>query len=436
MSYSNFYLKKGQRLLQTLGVLSLVSFILGLSVFVSELGKKTGWKHIEGLEHVYVVNRSSTGFDVLWSTTTTPVEKQWVEVGESKGSYPIQSKAEQTGGAYVSSITGLKPGSNYFFRIRSGASTYNLPILISEQVKLPHLSKEKPVSPAYGKVVLPSLKAYANEWIIYEIDGYYPLATLTKQTGEWLLPLSGLIDKKSNSIHSASDSTKVSIRLLSYPNGAITTTMGSTKPLKQTIVAGKQVRLAQSLVKKDESVLGVSDSSPITSTRIIYPKEGALIPGKSPLIRGTAPAGKNITVLIQGGKKQFSYRTQADERGDWLVQSPISMDFGTYTITVTIQSGVGATTIVKRSFTIIKSGEQVLGEATGSPTLAPTSPQAPPIAPTITPLPTYASTVPTEIIPTRFVPTATPPVTGGGMSVYLFGALVCIVVGAGLVLAF
>jgi hypothetical protein len=126
-----------------------------------------------------------------------------------------------------------------------------------------------------------------------------------------------------------------------------------------------------------------------------------------------------------------------------MVQSPVALPFGRYTILVTIQNSAGATTVVRRVFSIIKGGEQVLGDATGSPTLIPTvvvpTYSSPTSVPITTILPTTVPTemaYPTTLVPTRFVPTAPPPVSGGGISSYLFGSLLFIVIGAGLVLAF
>lgn len=433
MSYSRLYLKKGLRTLRILGVLAIISLITGAFLFIGQMSKENGWQEISGLGRVVIANISPHGFDIVWSTVLDVNDEQWVEVGSQQNRYEFRGKVEKVAGVYSSTISGLQAGNTYYFRIRSGSKTYKLPALLSNIIVTPREVKEKPVTPAYGKVIGINSKPYANGLLLYEIDGYYPLAIFTKQTGEWLIPLTGLIEKKTNTIVPVADSTSVIIKLFSYPEGSVRVSLSQTRPLRQVILAGKRIQLALARQSKNESILGASSQviqeKSLIAARITYPKENAVIPGNKPLIRGTATPGKDILVLIQGGK-QYSYRTQADEKGDWLVQAPVALEFGRYSITVTIQNGAGATTIVRRNFSIIKSGEQVLGEATGSPTLVPTL-----VIPTPTSeiLPTI---VPTEIVPTRFIPTATPPVTGGGVTSYLFGAVLFIVVGAGLVLAF
>ena len=442
MSYSVFYIKKNRKPLFILGIVSFLSLFFGMLFFITQLGRKNGWQKTAGIDRAYIVNRSPHGFEVVWSTKNSVKEDQWVETGSKKDVYPIKSSLENNGGIYHATITGLNADTTYHYRIRVGTRTYILPSLLSDNIHTPKEVKEKPISPAYGKVLLPSTKPYANGLLIYEIDGYYPLAVFTKETGEWLLSLTGLVEKKSDSIVSVTNSISVSIKLFSYPEGTIRTIIGQTRPLRQAIIAGTSLQLAQTIQgKNEESVLGISSQNSLPPTKIqssiIYPKENALIPGNSPLIRGTAPIGEDVTTLIQTPTNQLSYRTKADEKGDWLVQYPLTLAPGKYVIVVTIENNTGLPTTIRRTFSIIKSGEQVLGVATGSPTLIPTTPPVPtPTYTNPTSTPTIGLISPTPIPPTLFIPTATPPVTGGGMSGFLFGALFCIVIGAGLVLAF
>jgi len=443
MSYSALYIKKSQKMLAFLGVISVLSLLVGALFFIKQLGKQNGWQKSTGIDRSYVVNRSSHGFEVVWSSKDSTKEDRWVEVGSEKGIYPIKSTLEHNGGVYRAAITGLKADTTYYFRIRVGTKTYILPSLMSDIVHTPKVVTEKPISPGYGKVLLPSTRPYADGLLIYEIDGYYPLAVFTKETGEWLIPLTGLVEKRSNSITSVADTSPVSIKLFSYPEGTIRTLVGQTRPLKRAITAGTSLHLAQTLQGKGESVLGVHSQNFTSQTNstssIIYPKENALIPGNTPLIRGTATIGRSVTILILGPTNQYSYRTTADEKGDWLVQSPLVLAAGKYTIIATIGNSNGLSTVLQRVFSIIKSGEQVLGVATGSPTLIPTAPLVPTYSnPTSAPTSTPTSGVIAMLTPTQIPipPTATPPVTGGGMSEFLFGALFCIVIGTGLVLVF
>ena len=444
MVYSALYIKKSKKIFYLLGMAAFLSLVLFGFFFITQLGRKNGWQKTAGIDKLYVVNRSSHGFEIVWSTKNSVKEDQWVEVGTKKGIYPIISKLERNGEVYRAIISGLNANTTYYFRVRVGTKTYILPSLISETISTPKEVKEKPISPAYGKVLLSSTKPYANGLLIYEVDGYYPLAVLTKETGEWLLPLTGLIEKTSNSITPVADSTPLFIKLFAYPDGIIRTIVSQTRPMRKAIIAGTSLQYAKSTQNEEESVLGISSQDFSSQTKnisnITYPKENALIPGNTPLIRGTAQMGSDITVLIQAPGRQYSYRTKADEKGDWLIQYPLVLGPGKYTIVATIENNKETPIILRRIFNIIKSGEQVLGVASGSPTLIPTyGSLVPTIAPTGGLSPTQAPTTiqyPTVVAPTRFTPSTTPPVTGGGDYIFIFGALFFIVIGTGLVLAF
>jgi len=444
MSYTSLYFKKSKKPLFVLGALSILSLFLGSYFFVGQIGRKNGWQTTSGIQRVYIVNRSPHGFEVIWSNNKNEKEDQWVEVTKEKENQYTSGTFDTFGGVNRAIIGGLEANTRYRFRIRVGSKTYILPHLLSDIIQTPKEEKENPTSPAYGKAILPSTKPYANGLLIYEIDGYYPLAVFTKETGEWLLPLTGLVEKKSNSIVSIADRNLVSIKLFSYPEGIIRTSVGQTRPLRKVMIAGTSSLPDQITQTKGESILGVNSQNnsitAVSTSSITYPKENAIIPGNAPLIRGRASIGGDVLILIKSSTKQYSYRTKADEKGDWLVRYPLVLDPGRYSILATMKNDRGTSTITQRSFNIIKSGEQVMGIATGTPTLVPTVSLLISSNPTVIPtesliLPTDQVSQPT-LLPTRLVPTASPPVTGGGMNGFLFGALFCIVIGAGLVLAF
>lgn len=440
MVYSRLYKRENKKVLYALMCFAITMVGLWLFLFIRDLGLKNGWERIKGISRLQIVNITPDSFEVIWATEQPPQEKQWVEWKSEKGKMQGMGEVERIGDSYRAVLRGLQPADTYTFKVRTGSKTYILDNLAVSQITLPKESKELPISPAYGKVLLPSGKPYANGLVLYEVEGFYPVATLTKGTGEWLLPLTGLVKRQGTMIASISDTMPVTIRIFSYPKGSIRTTVGQTRPLRQSVIAGTTQTVA-SLNPSSATVLGTAiDAATVNKNEItpsiIYPKEGSLIPGNKPLMRGVAIPGKDVLALIQGPTKQYSYRTTADTKGEWIIQYPLALESGAYTFSISTVDKNGFALTLRRLFSIIKSGEQVLGEATGSPTLAPTAPVPTYAAPTVSPTvrPTIIS-YPTAV-PTRFVPTSTPPVTGGGMTAFAYIALFCIVVGAGLVLAF
>jgi len=438
MIYSRLYKRENKRLLTILSGIGIFMLGLWLFLFIKDLGLKNGWEKTQGLTNLQVVNISSHGFDVVWATKDAAKEDQWVEWKSQQGNVEGKVVGEKMGDIYHSSIVGLQPGKTYTYKMRVGTKTYIQNNLAQTSVSLPAESKELPISPAYGKVLLPNGKPYSNGLLTYEIDGFFPIATFTKGTGEWLLPLTGLIEKKTLKIKPVSDAFQVTIRLFSYPKGSIHTTVGQTRPLRQAITAGATLRAE--IVPNTEVVLGANTTSGTGPSQfqpsIIYPKERAIVPGSRPLMRGLAIPGKDVLAYIQGPTKQYSYRAAADAKGEWLIQYPLPLEAGSYLFSISTVDKNGFPLTLRRSFSIIKSGEQVLGTATGSPTLIPTSSIVPTNSPTIAPTLQPTSGVYPTAVPTLFIPTATPPITGGGMTGFAYAAVFCIVVGAGLVLAF
>lgn len=437
MIYSKLIVSKRiNKNVRTLGFAAVVMVLASVSLFIHRFFLVNGLNTIGSLQNVQIVNLTSNSVGVVWDSQSDVQVNQWVEWGESMNIMSHKSDPIKDRSILFATITHLDPDKTYYIRIRSYRGSYTWQGKRVIKVHTPKISQVHPKTPAYGKVILPSGRVYANGIIFFEVDGYVPVVTFTKETGEWLIPINGFVDKKTNTLITLSDGTKVTIRIPSTPNTTVHTTFKQITPLTKVIVVGSSISLAQST---QEDVLGLSTeqkSQALKQPSISYPKEGALIPGNTPLIKGTAVENKELNILIQGPKKQYSYRVVANDEGDWLVQYPLVLEPGKYVVSAITQDRSGFKLTLRRSFSIIKSGEQVLGEATGSPTLVPTSPPVSPptIVPTQNILPTQLTSP--SPIPTRFVPSPTPPKTGGELNGYLFTAVVCIVLGAGLVLVF
>ncbi len=435
---------------RVLGIAAVFSLVIGIALFVHHFIYVNGLNTIGSLKSIQIVNLASGGAGVVWEVKNNPTDTQWVEWGESMNIMEHKSPpGAGTGSLKYISINGLEANKTYYVRVRSYAGAYTWEGKRALQLKTPKVSQAYPQTPAYGKVLYPSGKAYTNGIVFFEVEGYVPQVAFTKETGEWLVSLNGFVDKKTNTITSIKDNTKVTIRIPSSPETVIITTAKQIAPMSKVMVIGTSSTLFAQGVQ-NESVLGATTKTTQQESKqpsISYPKEGALIPGNTPLIKGTAVENKELNVLIQGPKKQYSYRVVADSNGDWLVQYPLALEPGRYVVSAATQDRSGFKLTLRRTFNIIKNGEQVLGEATGSPTLAPTAVPTTPVIPTpttgsvqptiaLSPTIVVPTVIPTVIVPTQFVPSPTPPRTGGEISGYIFTAAVCIVLGAGLVLVF
>jgi len=411
--------------------IGIISVILALLLLGRQMGRVSGWQTDEAIQDIHVVNVTAHGFELVWTVTRASSEKQWVEWGTSKGDFSHTEMTEQSGLVYHATVAGLHPQTHYSYRLRRGSTTLTLHRQSVFELITPRETTGIPTTPAYGKLYTQHTQPVDNGFILYTVEGAYPLMAKTKQTGEWLIPLGVVIDKKQNIAVPIRDDQKVQIALMGSTGLLAEGTVGQTRPLARLLVEHTFVRLATGQANS-QNVLGVETSTRTGRSyipQIIYPKNHALIPGAAPLIRGSGVPGKSVSVKIQGPKLQYGYQALVDEKGAWLVQYPLALPYGLYTITATTVDGTGAPISLSHEFTIIKSGEQVLGEATGSPTLIPTQTTVP-SRPVSTPAEVIPTAVPTEI----FVPTISPTpaellTTGGGMYSFVIAAFACIVVG-------
>jgi hypothetical protein len=89
---------------------------------------------------------------------------------------------------------------------------------------------------------------------------------------------------------------------------------------------------------------------------------------------------------------------------------------------------LGNSVSMSRSFTILKSGEAVLGDATGSATITPSI--------NVTATPSAQPTLEPTLVFATSTATSTPPVSGGSVLPFTILSLVLLVIGAGIILLF
>ena len=100
-------------------------------------------------------------------------------------------------------------------------------------------------------------------------------------------------------------------------------------------------------------------------TEILYPKEGSLIPGSIPLIKGTAIPLTKLEITVNS-KKTYSSVITSDNKGNWSYLLPEDLELGPHTIVIKTKDKEGKQVTIKKSFTMIaQQGNEgrVLGTA-------------------------------------------------------------------------
>ncbi len=435
MIYSELYLKQKIKLPTVIGFLLVIFITVVFSRFF--LGSAGSSKaSLKVAKRVEIVNLSPGQVSIFWQTDKA--ESGWIaygegernenkivldekdlnNIGQKKGKYKI----------HLATLKELAPGKKYFFKMVSDNNQIivqpngNSFSFITPQSNLNSLQN---IGPAFGKVLQSnSIDPLINSYILLNVPGGYPLLTQIKSEGDgsWLIPLSQIYSKDSQSILTIALKDKIIIEIITSEGevSTITTVKSKVSPLPQTTVFVKDKNF--SFVEEENVLSASTDLTTSTNNQIDikYPEEGKLIPGKIPLIKGVG-LPKTVMEITVNSKKTYSAVTTSDVNGNWSYLLPEDLELGPHTIVIKTKDKEGKEVTIKRNFTIVAlqgNEGRVLGTATGEPTIIFTTTPIPPIP-----------TTPLNI-------TTTPPVSGNNFSWTIFSSLSLIIIGGGILLAF
>jgi hypothetical protein len=271
------------------------------------------------------------------------------------------------------------------------------------------------------------------------------LAAITNTQGAWLIPLnlartadlSGYLltlERLSETIrvlYGGEETTAMADTLNDSP--VPTMVMGKTYDFRkqQAEVPGSQPLAMRDLQEtKFQGVLGESATSPkgpfhVTLTQ---PENGAALSSFLPLIAGTGVPDKSVIVTL-GLTDPFTGTTKVGSDGLWRYTPTKTLSAGKQSVTITTTDATGRTTALTHTFEILKSGTQVLGEATPSATLAPT-----PSIGALTPTPTLFATPAVTLTPTSTLSGEPMPQSGDALPLLVIMLIAGVFVSTGLVL--
>lgn len=427
MIYSKFYLKDKGKIPTYLAILSTLLLVILLNkIFSPILIPSRAAKLI--VRRVEVTNMSSTQVAIFWQTDDKGIG--WIAYGEDKNNLnkiifderDSENKKNPYSNHYVI-LRNLKENSQYFFKlINNDRVITNTNGEIFGFKTLPNVYGTSGIKPVYGKVNKKNGEALDNAVVLLFIGNAYPLSILTQASGGWLISLNHLVDINSQKLKIVNNQDKVKLEFYSEDGdfSTVIANLPNLSPLPQTIIIGKNYDFSSS----NNNVLSTADQKNIkaadtTAIDIIFPKENAIIPAESPLIKGNALPNSEVTIIVNS-KNSFSIKTKAGGDGIWRADLPSSLSPGEHTITMITKNNGGEEVRLIRKFVIIKSGERVQGVATGAAT--------PTTTPTVflTPSPTSSGQI---ISPTMQV-------TGNSSTILFLSSASIIILGLGIILAF
>jgi len=415
MLYSRFYFKKKTKVHSFLYFLALILLFFSFLVYVVKLPKQTTILQ-KKLLSFKIVNLGSQQAGIYWETTDK--ENTWLNLF-SKDTKAKQKFFEETDGndknnlkkQHYILLSHLKPNSIYTVSIESDKGVY-LDLQNKEYVFRTPASISRPVftNPLYGKLMQSNGEPSVGSNVLISIDSSYPLFTITKNSGEWLIPLSSLVSKTTGEYFDVDNEMKIDVLFFdSEKKTSITTSLKQFFLLSQSITLGNKYDLSETENVLSATSVRSSSDDILKTISILYPRENALIPAQKPLIKGKGIVGADIYAYINS-KPQYSFRTKVDSEGFWMISPQEPLQPGNYVLSLNTKDENGNRVNLMRHFIISKNGEQVLGTATAEPTLITPSPHPTVISPTsITP--TVSATV-SPLTPTIIItPIITPAIT-------------------------
>jgi len=348
-------------------------------------------------QEVKITNLSSNGFTISWITEEKTQGFLIFDEEKSLGKTAFDERDEEKKlGKYFThyiSVKNLVPNSSYYFKIISQSKTFDQngsPYQVKTAPSFPSFSS--PVEPAYG-IVLNKDNTPAQGAIVYlTFKGALPLSALTKASGNFLIPLNLIIssDFKGGFIPEEKQEEKIVVRTTADEITTAVTDIKNDSPVP-TIILGKSYDFRSQKGKESEplakqslpqKILGAKETA--EKIEIVFPKENTPLLDSKPLFKGKGIPRNEVIIKIKS--PLLLEKTTVDPNGQWFFRPKEPLSPGKHTITITTKNKEGEEISLSRSFLVLKSGTQVLGEATPSATLTPT----------ITPTPVVLSPTPTS----------------------------------------
>ncbi|MDO8609006.1 MAG: hypothetical protein Q7R95_00500 [bacterium] len=436
MSYSNLYLKNHHRVPTTvLFLLIIFIFIFFIKIFSNNSTPSKASKII--VKRIEVTNLNMNQVDIYWQTESS--SNGWIVYGPQNNktasiAFDVRDLAENKGTYFnhLASLKNLQSNTQYFFTIIADNEMIksNNELSFTTPADMKASSKS---SLAYGKIIKSNGSPLENSIILINFKDSFLFSGLTKSTGEWLIPIENIYNKKDMKSRSPIPTEEISIEIVDNANSTtlISALVNQTSPLPQTIISGKSYNFITNTQVLSATTSNILAEKSLKDIDIMYPKENALIPGYSPIIKGIALPNSTLFITIEGKNRTTSSKTVSDNKGMWQIQLKERFTIGKYVILADTTDSHGNKVLIKRSFTIVANegnDAQVLGVASGEPTLT----LAPTIVPTVI---TQLSITPTQIlINTSIKPTT--PVTGSSVLAPTIGGVSLVILGLGILLAF
>jgi hypothetical protein len=382
MNNSFFSVKKSIGIfLISIGIL-FVMYLLGYVSPLNFIGNNTALP-----KDILFTNITDTSFTVTWFTDTLANGKvELTSKNTNKKEFLDERDVTDVHKFLSHSISThqLEPNTQYSIAIVSNGKKYldnQQPFQITTAKSIQNSNPNS--TPAYG-TVMTNNKLPSNDTIVFlSTDDSQILSASVKNNGSFTIPLSELRSLDLSSYINIGDSNIFHVN--SKTNNTVTSVTADTaslSPVPSIIVGSNPTEYISSkqsnkssLTQSVPSIPQNTINNPLvvvpTGPTITFPGEKAVLATVLPLFRGTALPKSTVTITLNT-LKPISSTIHVDQYGLWSYSPQIPLIPGKQTVTITSTTSQGQLAAITHSFEILKSGTQVLGEATPSASNTPT----------------------------------------------------------------
>jgi hypothetical protein len=258
------------------------------------------------------------------------------------------------------------------------------------------------LEPAYGIIRATNNQPQEGALVYLTVEGGQELSARTNPSGLWLIPLNQVRTKDlTGYLPTVQRMTEnIFVQANDLNASAITDTLNDSPVPDMTIGKIYDFRRQQAMTTSiktialnptgqlptNGAVLGETTRRSFTVS-LISPAQGAALQTTLPLIQGTGVPNTFVGISL-GIAQIISGSTKVDANGLWNFTPPRTLATGKQSVTISAINDTGHPVAITHTFQIMKSGTQVLGDATPSATLTPQSTPEETVTPTTVAEPT------------------------------------------------
>ncbi|HCM37331.1 MAG: hypothetical protein UV61_C0006G0144 [Candidatus Gottesmanbacteria bacterium GW2011_GWB1_43_11] len=392
---------------------------LGGAIYLIESGLRLSSRAQTSSEprEVTLANVTDSSFTVSW-LTLEPVSgsiqyKETGLLGISQTALDIRDQNQTTQRyTHFVQVAGLKPQTRYEITLVSGKQAYrNSGYQLVTGMILP--APTNPLPPAFGTLLDKQNHPIAEALTSISFTGSQTLTGLVKDNGSWVLPLGNLRSNDGNRYFLPAKSDLAQLFFVGKEGvSSITSTIAKTSPLPPVRLGENYnfARLNQSrgVILAQAQSFGNLSASVNDDFTLILPQNNSAIPSSYPQFKGTGIPGKQVIITFTNTSTNSPYSTQTviPENGNWSWTPNTSLAPGTYSASAVSFNSKNEPQTKGVSFIVLKSGTQVLGDATPAASLVPSPSPVfnPSPSPSLTPSPS-ATTSASLPVPGNWEPT-------------------------------